>query len=916
MKSIAKLCFLAALMLATSSAYGQVDVKTPKHEMRSAWVATVWGIDWPLSTTSGSESSINTQKAQMTKMLDSLAVNNFNSVNFQVRGMCDAMYKSSYEPWASWLTGTRGKDPGWDPFEYFVEECHKRGLECHAWVNPYRFNSSSTSGGQAGDATGYMEKGWTISGSSGVILNPGIPEVQDQIVKVCKEIISNYDVDGMLFDDYYYNGAALSEDTDLYNSYVEAGGTLSQANWRRKNVTDLMRKLYKMIEETKPWVRFGQAPQGTTYTDQSLADKYGIEKCPVGYDNNYGSQYIDIIEWLDQGLIDYISPQVYWTIEHTTNPYIKIVPWWSKVVNKFGRHLFVSQSISSLTSSSNITYSSTSAATAPEESSDGTPADVEASSGPNNTTFAEYANEITINRSSSLNGSCGSIFYSVKYIYSIGSQISFGHFLKRHMFSRAALLPAMTWKTQASDPGKVANLSYDEESLLTWDALSNMRYSVYAVPNGVNPESFAKEVDYLLGTSYNNSFTVPEDYRCGYYFAVCAYDRYGNEWEPSFWKPTYSETLNGPALVQPATGLITNTDFTFKWRAVSDAEHYVVVFSTDENFTTIQKTVQTTERQLELADVYNYISKNVPIYWRVYASAKGKNDGVSEARWFKFVLVSLTSPANGATELDPKVYFEWNSSGEEATLEVATDEAFENVVLSHTTTENNYQAKVLELHPLTTYFARANVNGRSSDFITFSTKAMPCVAPQVVNPLNGGICYSDGRVEVNKQDGAQFVTIQVDETDAFGSSRAQKNLENFSTGIDISEILINRKDPLEDGKTYYARANASYYASPGALYTTDWSEVISFVYNSGIDGIGSITGNNPEVGIVGNELYVKNGKPGRISVKAITLLGVQLPLCNESGNSVQVDLGQLPAGIYVICVENEGFTRTIKYVKR
>ena len=301
-------------MLCGVSVMAGVNELTPKYEMRSAWVATVWRRAWPQTTTTGSESSINTQKAEMTRLLDSLAVNNFNAVNFQVRGMSGALYKSSHEPRSAHLTGTRGKDPGGDPLAFAVEECHKRGMECRAWVNPYRFNSSSSSGGQAGDATGYIEKGWTITGGSGLILNPGLSAVQDRIVDICKEIVVNYDVDGMLFDDYYYNSAALSEDSDIYNAYVSAGGTLSQADWRRKNVTDLMRKLYKMFESTKPWIRFGQAPQGTTYTSQAMADKYGIEKCPVGYDNNYGSQYIDIMEWFANGLIDFISPQVYWTI--------------------------------------------------------------------------------------------------------------------------------------------------------------------------------------------------------------------------------------------------------------------------------------------------------------------------------------------------------------------------------------------------------------------------------------------------------------------------------------------------------------------------------------------------------------------------------------------------------------------------
>ena len=900
-----KSIFVFAMLLFAAKSASAVDVVTPKLEMRSAWVATVWGIDWPKGST------IDAQKKEMVKMLDSLQVNNFNAVNFQVRGMSDAMYKSSYEPWASWLTGVRGKDPGWDPLAYFVEECHKRGLECHAWVNPYRFNSSSTSGGTAGDGTGYVEKGWVMNAGSGQILNPGLAEVQDQIVKICKEIISNYDVDGMLFDDYYYNGAAMSADASTYAAYTSAGGKLSQANWRRKNVTDLMRKLYKMIEETKPWVRFGQAPQGTTYTDQSLADKYGLERCPANYDNNYGSQYIDIMEWLDNGLIDFISPQVYWTLGNSTADYSKIVPWWGKVVKRFNRHLFVSHSISSLTTAADVT--------APELQSLAAICPTEEAGGPNNNKFSEYANEIMLNRSSSLNGSCGSIYYSVKYIYNNGNTPSFGHYLKRYLYSRPALMPAMTWKTMATDPGKVQNFKYDEESILTWDALPNMRYSVYAVPNGMSIESFGKEVDYLMGMTYGTTFTVPEQYRSGYYFAVCPYDRYANEWAPTVWKPDYTETLAAPVLISPEDGFSTDSDFTFTWNEVAGAERYVVDFATDAEFTHIQKTAQVTTNSLPISEVYNYIDKNAKIYWRVHSSAKGKNDGVSESRWFRYVLVQLTAPADGATSVDPKVLFTWTaaSDGVIGKLEVATDEAFENVVLTRRSKTGSYQTKILELHPQTLYYARVSVNGRASKYVTFRTKAMPCSKPTFKNPINGGICYSDGRIEINEQDGAELVTIQVDITDQFGSSKAQKQLSDYENGVAASEIKISRKNPMEDGTTYYARAMAKYYDENGVLQETDWSDVISFVYSSSSStGIGEVNGTEALACVENGVLMVKSGKGGVISVKAVNMLGASAELYEGEGGDAAISLANLAEGAYVIQVKVGEETIKLKYVKQ
>ena len=901
---------LLVLLSAFGTVKAQVDVITPKREMRSAWVATVWGIDWPLSTTDGSESSISTQKKQMTRMLDSLAVNNFNAVNFQVRGMCDAMYKSSYEPWASWLTGTRGKNPGWDPFEFFVTECHKRGLECHAWVNPYRFNSSSTSGGSAGDGTGYVENGWVIQGASGGILNPGLPEVQARIVDVCKEIITKYDVDGMLFDDYYYNGAALSEDADNYSAYTAAGGELSQADWRRKNVTDLMRKLYKMIADTKPWVRFGQAPQGATYTNQTLADKYGIEKCPAAYDNNYGSQYIDIMEWLDNGLIDFISPQVYWTIGHTTD-YSKLVPWWSYIVDHFDRHLFVSQSISSLSGSSDVS--------APTSAMGGDQvlADIDNASGPNNTTFAEYVNQIKLNRSSSINGSCGSVFYSVKYIYNISSKISFGHYLKRHVFSRAALMPAMTWKTQATDPGKVQNLVFDESTQLTWDALPNMRYSVYAVPNGVSPDAFNYEVDYLLGVTYGTQYTIPEDYRSGHYFAVCAYDRYGNEWAPAVWTKSYSETLDAPQLISPADGFTTDSDFTFQWSAVTGAEKYTVDFAADAEFKNMMKSIQVTDTKLDLSSVYNYITKNVDVYWRIHSVAKGKNDGVSATRKFHFNLVQMLTPVSGTTDLEPQVEFTWTAGDDtEATLEVATDEAFSDIKLTAKSTTGSYKAKVLELHPLTLYFARVTMRGKTSDFVSFKTKAMPCQVPEFANPVNGGICYNDANIEIVPQDGAEFVTIQVDLTDAFGASKAQKQLSDFATGVPASAIKISKRNPMTDGTTYYARAYVKYYDEEGILRQTDWSDVISFVYKNVSSGISDVTAADAEIVVEGDVLYISSPAQSSISVSAVNMLGVATQVYAGVSDYAEISLRDLAPGMYVIKASVGGETYAVKMIKR
>lgn len=882
------LAFMLTLsFLPTFAAESYVEMK---HEMRSVWLTTVWGIDWP-SIQGTSESAIKSQKDQMIKILDSLAVNNFNSVCFQVRTMSDAFYKSSYEPWSNWLTGTRGLDPGWDPLAFVVEECHKRGLECLAWVNPYRYASETSVWIDGGDGTNYVENGWIIDANSGTkILNPGKPEVIDHIVKVLEEIVVGYDIDGMLFDDYYYNSAPDSGDAADYNAYKSAGGTMAKADWRRDNVHKFIKGVYDMIQKHKPWVRFGQAPPGTTYKDATMAAKYDLEPCPGGYELCYSSQYVDILRLMDEGVIDFISPQVYWGIGSSPSDYAKVTPWWGTVSKRFNRHLFVAQTIQYLTNNGTATSGTKS--------------------------FAEYYDQTMINRKSAQLGSTGSIFYSQKYMnYKQGGQ-SFGNYMKAKAYQKPAVMPAMNWKT-ATEQGKVENLVYDENTnVLTWDAKENVRYTVYAVPTGVNPAAFAKEQDYLLGISYETTFTVPEDSRSGYYYAVCVYDRYGNEWEPQIWKPVYSETLDNPTLVSPATSFITDQPFEFSWNAVAGAEKYALDIATDASFLKIEKSVQTTATTISINEVYNSISKNKTLYWRVRAIANGKNDGTSESRTFEYKLVQMLTPTNEAEDLDPKVNFTWSVTTEGApiTLVVAEDLNFENIVLEVESTTGSYTAKVYELHPLRSYYARVLKDGKPSEYVKFSTKAMPCTPPTFKFPLNGGTCFANSKIEISHQDGAEIVLIQVDKTNAFGSSKSQKKAEGFVPGIAASEFLLSRKYPMEDGVTYYARAQVQYYDEAGVMQTTDWGEIISFVYSSSQSAIDNIA-TSAEVKLAGNILVISTEDDTNVEVSAVSMLGREEPLFSGRTSNEQISLEGLSSGMYIIKVILDNEVRTLKYMK-
>ncbi len=891
MKKIGKK--ILALMLAMNflPVFAAESYVEMKHEMRSTWLTTVWGIDWP-TVQGNSESAITSQKNQMIKILDSLAVNNFNSVCFQVRTMSDAFYKSSYEPWSNWLTGTRGLDPGWDPLAFVVEECHKRGMECYAWVNPYRFASETSAWIDGNDGTNYVENGWIIDANSGTkILNPGKPEVIEHIVKVLEEIVVGYDIDGMLFDDYYYNSASDSGDAADYSAYKNAGGTMSKADWRRNNVHTFIKGVFDMIQSHKPWVRFGQAPPGTTYTSKDLATKYDIDACPGGYELCYSSQYVDILRLMDEGVIDFISPQVYWGIGSSPSDYSKITPWWGQVSKRFNRHLFVAQTIQYLKNGGTATSGTTS--------------------------FAEYYDQTMINRKSAQLGSAGSIYYSQKYMYYKQGGQTFGNFMKAKAYQKPAVMPAMTWK-QAPAQGKVTNLSYDENTnLLSWDAKENVRYTVYAVPNGVEPSAFAKEQDYLLGVSYDASYTIPEEYRSGYYYAVCVYDRYGNEWDAQAWKPVYDETLANPTLVSPATGFVTDQPFDFSWNVVDGAEKYALDIATDDAFLNIEKSVQTTATTLSVNEVYNSISKNKTLYWRVRAIAKGKNDGTSLSHTFEYKLVQMLTPTNEEENLDPKVNFTWSvtSEGAPITLQVAEDLNFENIVLEKVSTTGSYTAQVYELHPLMTYYARVLKDGKLSDYIKFSTKMMPCTPPTFKFPLNGGVCYANSMIEIVPQDGAQILTIQVDKTNAFGGSKGQKKVENFEYAIPSSEFKLSRKNPMQDGETYYARAQVQYADEDGSMITTDWGEVISFVYSSAQSAVEDVE-TGTQVNIVANNLVVSAGNEANVKVSAVSMLGNVVELYAGKTALEEISLSELANGLYVIRVIVDGKSHAVKYIKK
>ncbi len=614
-------CIVILLISQSSLAVADTHIK---REFRSAWVATVWCLDWP-SQTGTSSSVISSQRTQMTNYLDKLKADNFNAVFFQVRSMCDAMYKSSYEPWSSYLTGTRGKEPGWDPLAFAVSECHKRGLECHAWVNPYRWATSASGWNTAQDQelkdAGLLLTYTTSSNGSQTtttILNPGLKETNQRIVNVCKEIITNYNVDGIVFDDYFYpSGIPTNNTAEDYDLWKNSGSSLSFANWRRNNVNQMVADVYNMIQSVNPAIRFGISPAGVACSSSSVASTHGVSPCPAGSDWQYAGIFSDPVQWLQDGTIDYISPQIYWRTDHSTNPFGPITQWWSEVAKKFGRHHYASHSISALGTSSNN----------------------------NEEYWSNYGQQIQYSRDYTQNAAPGAVFYSAAYLN--GSKATgLGEYLLENKFQRPALAPAIDWKP-SHNYGKVTHLRISSNTLL-WDDCGNVKYAVYAIPNSVSDSKAESSTaggilsDYLIDITYTNSFTIKQAYKTGYHFAVSIVDYFGNEYAPRY---SSEEVSYAPQthLVSPNDKERMNADFTLEWEKV-DADGYKLEIYADKNLANLVYSASSGwvegSNTLGYSALYEDFS-NGTYYWRVITSNTGCEDVASEVHSFDIITYEI-----------------------------------------------------------------------------------------------------------------------------------------------------------------------------------------------------------------------------------------------------------------------------------
>lgn len=822
----------------------------PKREFRSAWITTVWAIDWP-NQSWGSASRAAQQQAELIQLLDSLKAANMNAACFQVRGFCDAMYNSKYEPWSKYLTGERGGVPSYDPLALAVTEAHNRGMELHVWLNPYRYASSSDTYGNLSTDYSQTHPEWLMTVGGATILNPGLPEVRHQICAVVADILEKYDVDGVLFDDYFYlSGTAMSVDAELYRNNNPQG--LSQADWRRENVNMMVEAVRDTILATKPWVTFGIGPAPQVAHSQAVADQYEVDVFPYN-DWQYNSIYSDPLAWVSRGLIDYVSPQIYYQLGSTYD-FAVFSAWWSKTSNQFGRHFYASHTVEKVGTS-----------TCP---------------------VTETSDQIAVLRSDDRNSAPGSVFYSIRHaVYTP----NFIRNLRNTVYSTPALPPMKSWREQ-NNPLFVSNINYSNGTL-TWTApASNLRYAVYCIPtNYATQHNIFSNPQYLVGMTYTNSMKVP--LRSNYTYAVAVLDRYGNEYPPLV-RNASMRTLTAPVLETPANGVVQIVPSTLRWHPAAGADSYLLEVATDAAFAhrvTTYETADTAYFTGKLAKVEN----GATYFWRVRARGANGLDAISAPFQFTAKVFSMLAPADGTTEVELAPQLRCDSieqNGVSYVFEIARSRQFDanNFVYKDTALVPHIQLPEQVLMPGTTYYVRATAYFADqvvpAEATYFRTLVLPVPVPEIVSPVSGDTVTGPNVTVVWKEQNANSFKAELSTYSSFAP--------RFTQTV--------KTDAYQHEATFEQVAEGDYYLRVQANSENGWlaSQVVTLyvVTQTGVNNLSD------------TKVYVADGTifaEAQMSYALYSMSGECLTVgTTQVGATVLPKLGQ---GVYVLKVGAQCF---------
>jgi len=595
----------------------------PKREFRGAWIATVINLDWPSSRVLSAEA----QRQELIRILDELKSAGINAVMFQIRSECDAMYASTLEPWSYWLTGQQGVPPApfYDPLEFAIAEAHQRGMELHAWFNPYRSVREVGNYTNAANHISVLHPDWLIQTGNTKILDPGLPMVRSLVTSVMMDVVSRYDIDGVHLDDYFYPyppNQISNQDDKTFATYSR--GFTNRGDWRRDNVNLLIKMIYDSIQAVKPYVKFGMSPFGIWQNN--------VPSGIIGLDA-YSVIYCDALAWLKQKTIDYLTPQLYWPFGGGQD-YGKLMPWWASQMN--GRHLYPGQAAYRVT----------------------------------NWNANEIPRQIRLNRSTP--NAKGSVFFRALNFRE--NPKGFVDSLKTNLYRYPALPPIMTWKDSVP-PNIPQNLRYERvtgtgTAELRWDAPppaadgnTASRYVVYRFDNPSIPPTALEDPGKIVAIvgNKNNAPKTPATNGNSYY-AATALDRNSNESTLSNVLMVSPPAL--PLLALPATGALDQPEsVTLRWHYPPIAASYQLQVSPDSTFAT-----QLVLNSAGLVDTFKVISGmegQQTYYWRVKAANAGGVSAFSASNNFTTgfpVAPVLAYPANNTPNIPVNVAFKWNGA--------------------------------------------------------------------------------------------------------------------------------------------------------------------------------------------------------------------------------------------------------------
>lgn len=543
-----------------------------KREMRATWIVTAYSSDWPKAKVSGpgDTAGIEKQKQELIDILDRAVALNLNAVMFQVRPAADAMYKSDLVPWSGYLNGgscaNAGVDPGYDPLQFAIEEAHKRGLELHAWCNPYRAATAISDADvnvlKNVDMSLFKEHPeWVKKAADGVyVADPGIPEVQQWVEDSVMEIVKKYDVDGVHFDDYFYHETVLNDYDDSATFAQYGAGFNDKGDWRRNNVTALIQELSRQIRAEKPWVKFGISPAGV-WGNKRDGHPDGSNTSAGG--PNYDRAFADTRRWANEGTIDYICPQIYWSFGLEAAPYGEIATWWANNITNPNTQLYIGMALYKANSNSDPYW-------------------MEGQGAP------EVERQLRFNANHP--GIDGSFLYQSSNLSS-ATQAAAVNSIKVNWLSKA-LVPAYTWKNSVAPamPTTHAPTAVQGGVQVTWsDNDTNnatMYYAIYRFGAGENKDvNDATKLIATVGKAATGYIDTGAADPAQVKYVVTALDRLHNESAPGTAAPVTSQpaqvtTARGTAPLLPPSVTVTLSDnstanMMVKWEAVPPANFAV-----------------------------------------------------------------------------------------------------------------------------------------------------------------------------------------------------------------------------------------------------------------------------------------------------------------------------------------------------